>query len=33
MRMLRERGYGDIDIAYSDSTADLPLLPPRRRWW
>jgi phosphatidylglycerophosphatase C len=24
--MLRERGYGDIDIAYSDSTADLPLL-------
>ena len=26
MRMLRERGYGDIDIAYSDSTADLPLL-------
>ena len=26
MRMLREQGYGDIDIAYSDSTADLPLL-------
>ncbi|MEN3032975.1 haloacid dehalogenase-like hydrolase, partial [Chromobacterium amazonense] len=26
MRMLRERGYGNIDIAYSDSTADLPLL-------
>jgi phosphatidylglycerophosphatase C len=26
MRMLRERGYGDIDVAYSDSTADLPLL-------
>ena len=26
MRMLRERGYGQIDIAYSDSTADLPLL-------
>ncbi|MEN5207032.1 haloacid dehalogenase-like hydrolase [Stenotrophomonas terrae] len=26
MRMLRERGYGDIAIAYSDSTADLPLL-------
>jgi indole-3-glycerol phosphate synthase/phosphoserine phosphatase len=26
MRMLRERGYGDIDIAYSDSSADLPLL-------
>ncbi|PBJ84494.1 haloacid dehalogenase [Lysobacteraceae bacterium NML93-0399] len=26
MRMLRERGYADIDIAYSDSSADLPLL-------
>ena len=26
MRMLRERGYGAIAIAYSDSTADLPLL-------
>jgi indole-3-glycerol phosphate synthase/phosphoserine phosphatase len=26
MRMLRERGYGAIDIAYSDSSADLPLL-------
>lgn len=26
MRMLREAGYGDIDIAYSDSSADLPLL-------
>ncbi len=26
MRMLRERGYGDIDICYSDSSADLPLL-------
>jgi len=26
MRMLRERGYGDIAIAYSDSSADLPLL-------
>lgn len=26
MRMLRERGYGDIAVAYSDSTADLPLL-------
>ncbi len=26
MRMLRERGYGDIDIAYSDSAADMPLL-------
>ena len=31
MRMLRERGYGDIDIAYSDSTADLPLLHAARR--
>jgi len=26
MRMLRERGYHGIDIAYSDSSADLPLL-------
>ena len=26
MRMLREQGYGDIDIAYSDSSADVPLL-------
>jgi phosphatidylglycerophosphatase C len=26
MRMLRELGYADIAIAYSDSTADLPLL-------
>lgn len=26
MRMLREAGYADIDIAYSDSSADLPLL-------
>ncbi|MDR1075275.1 MAG: haloacid dehalogenase-like hydrolase [Xanthomonadaceae bacterium] len=26
MRMLRERGYGDIAVAYSDSRADLPLL-------
>jgi phosphatidylglycerophosphatase C len=26
MRMLREQGYGDIAVAYSDSTADLPLL-------
>lgn len=26
MRMLREHGYGDIDIAYSDSSADVPLL-------
>ena len=30
MRMLRERGYGDIAIAYSDSTADLPLLRAAR---
>ncbi|WP_202843299.1 haloacid dehalogenase-like hydrolase [Luteimonas saliphila] len=30
MRMLRERGYGDIDIAYSDSSADLPLLKAAR---
>lgn len=26
MRMLRELGYGEIAMAYSDSTADLPLL-------
>jgi phosphatidylglycerophosphatase C len=26
MRMLRECGYGAIDVAYSDSSADLPLL-------
>lgn len=26
MRMLRERGYGDVAVAYSDSSADLPLL-------
>ena len=26
MRMLREQGLGAIDIAYSDSSADLPLL-------
>ena len=26
MRMLREQGLGEIDIAYSDSSADLPLL-------
>ena len=26
MRMLRERGLGEVDIAYSDSSADLPLL-------
>ena len=30
MRMLRERGYGDIDVAYSDSTADMPLLKAAR---
>lgn len=30
MRMLRERGYGDIAIAYSDSSADLPLLQAAR---
>ncbi|KFA26839.1 haloacid dehalogenase [Xanthomonas vasicola] len=30
MRMLRERGYSDIAIAYSDSTADLPLLKAAR---
>ena len=24
--MLRERGYGEIAVAYSDSSADLPLL-------
>jgi phosphatidylglycerophosphatase C len=30
MRMLRERGWGSIDIAYSDSTADLPLLRAAR---
>jgi phosphatidylglycerophosphatase C len=31
MRMLREQGYGDIAVAYSDSTADLPLLKAARR--
>lgn len=30
MRMLRERGYGHVDVAYSDSTADLPLLVAAR---
>nr|WP_165967417.1 haloacid dehalogenase-like hydrolase [Luteimonas aestuarii] len=30
MRMLRERGYARIDIAYSDSSADLPLLKAAR---
>lgn len=29
--MLREQGYGDIAVAYSDSTADLPLLKAARR--
>jgi phosphatidylglycerophosphatase C len=28
MRMLREHGYGAIDIAYSDSSAELPQLKP-----
>ncbi|TAA09973.1 HAD family hydrolase [Pseudoxanthomonas winnipegensis] len=31
MRMLREQGYGEIAMAYSDSTADLPLLKAARR--
>ncbi|MGY0610860.1 MULTISPECIES: haloacid dehalogenase-like hydrolase [unclassified Luteimonas] len=31
MRMLRELGWGDIDAAYSDSWADLPLLLGARR--
>jgi phosphatidylglycerophosphatase C len=31
MRMLRAHGHGDIDIAYSDSCADLPLLRAARR--
>ena len=31
MRMLRERGWGDVDAAYSDSSADLPLLRAARR--
>ena len=31
MRMIREAGYGDIAIAYSDSIADLPLLKAARR--
>lgn len=30
MRMLREAGYGAIDVAYSDSSADLPLLKAAR---
>jgi len=32
MRMLRERGYGEIDVAYSDSSADLPLLRNSEQW-
>ena len=31
MRMLREAGYGAIEVAYSDSSADLPLLRAARR--
>ena len=31
MRMLRELGWGDIAAAYSDSSADLPLLLAARR--
>jgi phosphatidylglycerophosphatase C len=31
MRMLRAHGHGDIDVAYSDSCADLPLLRAARR--
>jgi phosphatidylglycerophosphatase C len=30
MRMLREEGFGEIAVAYSDSTADLPLLKAAR---
>ena len=30
MRMLRARGFGVVDIAYSDSSADLPLLRAAR---
>ena len=30
MRMLRAHGHGDIDVAYSDSSADLPLLQAAR---
>lgn len=30
MRMLEERGYGGIAVAYSDSSADLPLLKAAR---
>jgi len=31
MRMLRESGYAAIDLAYSDSSADLPLLKAARQ--
>ena len=31
MTMLREAGYGDIAVAYSDSSADLPLLRAAQR--
>jgi phosphatidylglycerophosphatase C len=31
VRMLRERGYADIAVAYSDSSADLPLLQAARQ--
>jgi phosphatidylglycerophosphatase C len=31
MRMVRDAGYGPIDIAYSDSVADLPLLLAARK--
>ena len=30
VRMLQERGYGEIAVAYSDSSADLPLLQAAR---
>jgi phosphatidylglycerophosphatase C len=30
MRMVRGAGYGEIDVAYSDSAADLPLLQAAR---
>jgi len=31
MRMLRARGYGAVEVAYSDSSADLPLLRAARK--
>ncbi|HEY0309616.1 MAG TPA: haloacid dehalogenase-like hydrolase, partial [Luteimonas sp.] len=31
MRMLRARGFGAVETAYSDSSADLPLLRAARR--